>query len=108
MLCKFSVRRWNQTLIREYTLVEAFEIIVQQRKSVKQFRNNRPIPNQILYRVLKLSQMAPSSFNLQPYKILLVKSEDAKLALSSAMIGANSSTVLSSSLAVVFLSEKGY
>ena len=55
---------------------------------------------------LDLSTRAPTGFNAQPYKLLLVESAAAKKALSKYCIGRNSDRVLDSDCTVVFLADR--
>jgi nitroreductase len=55
---------------------------------------------------LALSTRAPTGFNAQPYKLLLVESVDAKKALSKYCIGRNIDRVLDSDCTVVFLADR--
>jgi nitroreductase len=87
------------------SLVQAFEIIARKRQSCKKFRKNAEIPAPILRRVLELGQLAPSSFNLQPYKMIIVRSNSQNLA--SAMLGSNGKTVTDASANIVILAERG-
>ncbi len=87
------------------TLATAFEIIARSRKAERNFSEQR-IHQKTLRKLLELSQLAPSSFNLQPYKLIVV-SGDQRLALSSGMLGGNSDVVSKAPLSIVFLSDKG-
>lgn len=55
---------------------------------------------------LDLSTRAPTGFNVQPYKLLLVESVEAKKALSKYCIGRNRDRVLDSDCSVVFLADR--
>ncbi len=55
---------------------------------------------------LELSTRAPTGFNAQPYKLLLVESVDAKEALSKYCIGRNRDRVLDSDCTVLFLADR--
>jgi len=57
--------------------------------------------------VIQVAQFAPSSFNLQPYKIIIVSSKENKELLSSAMLGGNHKTVLDAPLSLVILADTG-
>jgi len=89
-----------------YTLAEAFEKIALGRISVSRFAS-RAVQPEVLRRIVELTQLAPSSFNLQPYKLIVVKSQESKQALSSSMLGGNSFKVDQAPVSIVFLSHKG-
>jgi nitroreductase len=55
---------------------------------------------------LDLSTRAPTGFNAQPYKLLLVESIAAKKALSKYCIGRNRDRVLDSDCTIVFLADR--
>eukprot|EP01039_Chlorochromonas_danica_P004304 gene4304-4724_t len=89
----------------KYSLLEAFEKLARTRSAATSF-SSRPIALPIRKKLLELTQLAPSSFNLQPYKFLLVSSEDSKQVLSSSMLGGNGRKVQEAPLSVVFLSYR--
>jgi nitroreductase len=55
---------------------------------------------------LDLARMAPSAFNTQPYKIVLVHSAEQKLALSRYCLGPNVARVRDSDCTAVFLADR--
>lgn len=55
---------------------------------------------------LELACRAPTGFNVQPYKLLLVESLEAKQALSKFCIGRNKDRILDSDCSVVFLADR--
>jgi nitroreductase len=50
--------------------------VVQTRESVRAYDSTRPIPEEVLSRVLDAGRMAPSAANKQPWKIQVVQSEE--------------------------------
>ena len=84
-----------------------FEDIVRTRTFTRSFDKDRSIDPVLIERLLRLSQMAPSSFNLQPYKMILVQDEAARAALADTMLGGNGQRVLDAPLTIVYLSDKG-
>ncbi len=88
------------------TIAGAFETIARTGHSEHKF-SLKPISNATIQKIIELTQLAPSSFNLQPYKIIVVRSSPSKNALSQAMLGANSAIVLNAPITVVFASLKG-
>lgn len=57
-------------------------------------------------RCLNLARLSPSSFNTQPYKVVLVHSVAQKTALARACLGPNARRVLDSDCTAVFLADK--
>jgi len=55
---------------------------------------------------LELGRLAPSAFNTQPYRIVLVHSKEQKLALSKYCLGPNQQRVLDSDCTAVFLADR--
>ena len=48
----------------------SYSQILKQRRAVRNFDSQREVTTDILLKILKESQSAPSSFNLQPYKVI--------------------------------------
>lgn len=48
------------------------------RRSINFFDPNRKIPEKILFEIIELAGLAPSSFNLQPWEVILVLSPEKK------------------------------
>ncbi|KAG7354564.1 nitroreductase [Nitzschia inconspicua] len=57
-------------------------------------------------KVLEMSRRAPSGFNAQPYKLLVVSSPDSKMKLSKYCIGHNAHRVRDSDCTVLFLADR--
>jgi len=55
---------------------------------------------------LELARLAPSAFNTQPYRVVLVHSKEQKVALSKYCLGPNSKRVLDSDCTAVFLADR--
>lgn len=92
--------------VRAAHLADAFEALCRGRHSARSFIHEA-IPQETLRRILELTQTAPSSYNLQPYKIVLVQSQGQREALSTAMLGPNNvKRVREAPLTVVFCADK--
>lgn len=91
---------------RSAALANAFQTISMARCAEKNFLPDI-IPINIMMRILNLTQMAPSSFNIQPYRVVLVQSPEAKAALATCMLGYNSDKVLIAPITAVFIADKG-
>ena len=58
------------------------------------------------WQCLRLAQRAPSSFNTQPYKVVLVHSPEHKKALSRYALGPNQKRVLDADCTAIFLADR--
>ncbi len=87
-------------------LSEAFETISRLSFAQKKF-STEPLPESVLIKLIELTQLAPSSFNLQPYKLIAIRSELQKVTLADAMLGNNKEKVNVAPVTIVFASEKG-
>jgi nitroreductase len=67
--------------------------------------SNKAIVQQALH-CLELARRAPSGFNTQPYKVVLVHSEVQKRALSRFGLGPNKKRILDSDCTAVFLADR--
>jgi len=54
---------------------------------------------------LSVARLSPSSYNSQPYKVVVVQSPEQKLAMSKYCLGPNSQRILDSDCTVVFLAD---
>ncbi|CAN0403000.1 unnamed protein product, partial [Ectocarpus fasciculatus] len=64
---------------------EAFERVTLARRSTQHFDRRRPVPDDVLKKVVALVLGTPSGFNAQPYECIVVTSDEAKHKLSKAM-----------------------
>ena len=67
--------------------------------------SNQAVVQQALH-CLELARRAPSGFNTQPYKVILVHAEEQKKALSKFALGPNKKRVLDSDCTAVFLADR--
>ncbi|MBY0358248.1 MAG: nitroreductase family protein [Candidatus Obscuribacterales bacterium] len=65
------------------TEVLPLNVIVAQRRATQGFRSD-PIPTHVLKELLELSLLAPSGYNLQPWRLILVQDKDNKRRLREA------------------------
>lgn len=54
---------------------------IQERRSINFFEPGRTIPDDLLKELLETANLAPSSFNLQPWKVVVVRDPERKKAL---------------------------
>ncbi|OOH88608.1 hypothetical protein BMT54_08560 [Pasteurellaceae bacterium 15-036681] len=59
---------------------------IQSRHSVKEFDPNVKIPREQMEEMIRLAMLAPSSINLQPWRLVVVESEQAKQKLSGKLM----------------------
>mmetsp|Transcript_26282 Transcript_26282/g.67974 ORF Transcript_26282/g.67974 Transcript_26282/m.67974 type:complete len:289 (+) Transcript_26282:163-1029(+) len=74
------------------------------RVSCKAFLD-KPVDKQILESILQVTQRAPTSFNTQPYRLVVVSSKEAKEALAATMMETNKAKVLAAGATVVVLAD---
>ena len=58
-----------------------FSDLTKRRRSINFFDETRNIPDNILKEMIRLASMTPSSFNLQPWNLIVLKDSDAKSSL---------------------------
>jgi nitroreductase len=86
--------------------IEANELlhVFLQRKSVRKYDSNKKIPKETLMKILETSTLAPSSWNLQHWRFLVVESESSKKRLTE--IAWNQEQVADCSTVVIVLGDK--
>jgi len=57
--------------------------LYQERRSVNYFDTNKPLSKSTLENIINLAVLAPSAFNLQPWRLIAVESEEAKEKLAT-------------------------
>lgn len=83
----------------------SFRQLVCGRRSVRSFDGSVPIEKAALLDSLSLCQRAPSGFNLQPYKVILVQDQLVRKQLAYTMISGNIKRVLDAPATAVFLAD---
>jgi len=61
-----------------------FNAFLRSRRSIRKFNGQR-IPDEILREILETATFAPSAHGLQPWRLVMVESENAKSALGKAL-----------------------
>jgi nitroreductase len=84
---------------------DAFTRIVEARVTNREFDSSRPVAPEIIERILRLTQRAPSSLNFQPYKFIVINTDESKTTLGNAMTGGNADRVRKAPFSVVFLAD---
>jgi nitroreductase len=59
---------------------------ISKRRSIRQFKSD-PVPAEMITRCLEAARLAPSGTNVQPWKILVVRSEERRRAIMAAAFG---------------------
>ena len=54
---------------------------IRERRSINFFESGRELPDEKIKELLELANLSPSSFNLQPWKVIVVKDTERKKAL---------------------------
>eukprot|EP00510_Aplanochytrium_minuta_P007035 CAMPEP_0184034442 /NCGR_PEP_ID=MMETSP0955-20130417/11624_1 /TAXON_ID=627963 /ORGANISM="Aplanochytrium sp, Strain PBS07" /LENGTH=272 /DNA_ID=CAMNT_0026321165 /DNA_START=49 /DNA_END=867 /DNA_ORIENTATION=+ len=85
--------------------LEVFSRLVNTRRSAKEFLPEKAVEDSVLEKILCLTQRAPSSFNIQPFKVVLVKDKLVKKDLAYCMTDTNIKKVLDAPISVVFASD---
>lgn len=83
---------------------EAFARIAWARNACRKF-SPQPISDERLARILALTQRAPSGFNLQPYRVVLVRNAARRAALAECFLGGNVEKVRTAPVTAVFLAD---
>lgn len=86
-------------------LKEAFKRIVLARKATRAFDPTRQIPPSTLHQVLRLTLRAPSSFNLMPFKCIVVRDAVVRKKLAYCMTSGNIKRVLDAPITAVFAAD---
>jgi len=85
---------------------QIFKGIVNSRSHWKWFDPDKTISEDLLKQIMETAQRAPSSFNTQPYKVILVRENEYKLALAEGMLEtSNKNVVLTADTSAVFLAD---
>mgnify|MGYP000396490010 CR=1 FL=1 len=86
--------------------LDEFQELVNSRSHWSHFSKDKHIADDLLTQICKVTQRAPTSFNSQPYKIILVRSDDAKQLLGAAMLNeSNAARVTQSDVTAVFCAD---
>ena len=85
---------------------ESFKEIVNTRSHWKWYDPDKKISEDLLKEIMETAQRAPSSFNSQPSKVILVRDPEFKLALAEGMgTDSNKNIVLTADTSAVFLAD---
>ena len=79
-----------------------FNEILESRKSVKGFDPNYKIPHEEMNEIIRKATKAPSSVNMQPWRFVVVESDEAKAKLRPLIRFNTSQNDTSSAMIVIF------
>jgi len=106
----FGIKRVRHT-IYTYIIKEIHNMdtktLFTERRSATFFDKNKEISNQQLEEIINLAVEAPSAFNLQPWRIIVVKSEESKKKLFN--LSNQQEKILEASVTLIIIGNKeGY
>lgn len=83
------------------------EVLLKERRSVNYFDKSKPLSIDLVKKIVDLGVMAPSAFNLQPWRIILVTNPDSKQKLYE--LANNQDKVLEAPVTAILVGNKeGY
>lgn len=83
----------------------AFERIVRARRAASSFDPCREISDDVMSSIVRSTSLAPSSFNLNPWRCVLVKNKEVRDDLAFCMSGYNVARVQQAPVVAVFLAQ---
>lgn len=83
----------------------SFGALVRSRRAARSFSASEPVPGPVLLDALELCQRSPSAFNLQPYRVVLVRDAYVRHQLAYCMTSSNIRRVLRAPATAVFLCD---
>ncbi|GLE02075.1 hypothetical protein PINS_up010913 [Pythium insidiosum] len=93
------LRRFNHTDAQE-----ALRKLIASRTACRSFASD-PVPDDVLADVLRLTQRAPSGFNMQPYACVVVREQADRERLADAMLASNGRKVREAPVVAVFAAD---
>ncbi len=78
---------------------------IQKRRAINYFDSTKEVPDESIKRLLELGALAPSSFNLQPWEVIVVKSPEKKKILRRC--ASNQRKIEDASAVLIFIADPG-
>lgn len=78
---------------------------IQKRRAINFFDSAKEVPDETIKKLLELGSLAPSSFNLQPWEVIVVKDPERKKALRRCSFG--QPKVEEASAVLIFIADPG-
>lgn len=75
------------------------------RRAVSDFDGQQDISDEEVSEILAVAQRAPSSFNFEPLRVVVVRSAESRAALAGCMVAKNADRVKQASVSLVVLSD---
>ena len=85
--------------------LEVLDKIIYKRYACRKWKKGIRVPKEQIEGIVERAQRAPSSLNIQPYKIIIVEEDEDKERLAQAMGEQNPDHVRSSSFSAVFVAD---
>ena len=83
--------------------IEKIKEVMEKRSSVRKYQKGKEIPKEVLNEVLRLAGTAPSSWNLQHWRFIVIEDQQRKESLLS--VTNNQQQVVDSSVVIVVLGD---
>lgn len=87
------------------SIIEDFKKIITSRRATRTFRAD-PVPDEILEELLSIANLAPSGFNLQPWRFVVVKDAENKKRLWA--VGYNQSQIEEAPVVLICCGDKNW
>jgi nitroreductase len=78
--------------------------VFEERRSVNFFNKQKGLDDEILQNIINLASLAPSAFNLQPWEIIAVKSDEAKKRLYP--VASNQPKILEAPVTLMIIGDR--
>eukprot|EP00468_Gymnochlora_sp_CCMP2014_P004720 CAMPEP_0167762976 /NCGR_PEP_ID=MMETSP0110_2-20121227/13086_1 /TAXON_ID=629695 /ORGANISM="Gymnochlora sp., Strain CCMP2014" /LENGTH=362 /DNA_ID=CAMNT_0007649949 /DNA_START=92 /DNA_END=1180 /DNA_ORIENTATION=+ len=104
-----KVRRRRANVSRIDRILDGTEARALKRLSIARFSckqfEKRKVPKEIMNKVLSYTMRAPTAFNVQPYKIVIVTDDLLKVRLTGGLMGNNKDKILRAGATAIFLAD---
>ncbi|CAM9465891.1 unnamed protein product, partial [Discosporangium mesarthrocarpum] len=84
--------------------IESFRRVVLSRRAAYRFGSEN-VADEVMKDIMDLTQRAPSSFNAQPWSVVLVREQAQRERLAEAMMGGNGAKVKGAPVVAVFCAD---
>lgn len=92
------------TLIED-SEADTFRQIAYSRRTARNYDRNKNIPDDVMADILSTAQRAPTGYNMQPYKIVVVSNPEKRDELAEGFLGGNVRRVREAPVTVIFLAD---
>lgn len=97
----------NEIIIEVAIFMKDLKSIFEERRSVNFFDSNKKIDDYTLRNIINLASYAPSAFNLQPWEVIIVKSDEYKKKLYEE--ACNQPKIIQAPITLIIIGDKkGY